>query len=263
MDFFNTVFILVVVNVCLMFRNMLKCFCLISINDIWLCPYVLLLQNEEERESSIFCLPWCWNVLPVTKWSDCLLSYKTHSRSFKWAYYSSPLSLFIIVSLFTLVCDIGTYTPVLRGPHTTNVQHLLWTSLEQLSLYVRPITAILPVVLWEWIVSSCWNHKTSEWWNKQHPGLTHQLCDQHKSQVSCLFILIDFFVKSRNSVYAVWMHACLSVSVWFCTCTERCKSIGGSCEPLLSKINCLNCVSTPPWLQQEGNSCHQLCNPSS
>lgn len=60
-----------------------------------------------------FFWPSCQTVLPATEWSDGLQSLKTPARAFKCADYSS-LSLSFLLSLIPLICDICTYTRVVR-----------------------------------------------------------------------------------------------------------------------------------------------------
>lgn len=108
-------------------RNMSKCLYLDWIHHIWLRPPVPLLRNEDRstdlklKVNSPSCiilkgnvLPWWQTVFPARQWSNCLQSFTTHTRVFKCGDHSPPF-LSILLSLFSLICDIHTCNPVLHA----------------------------------------------------------------------------------------------------------------------------------------------------
>lgn len=96
-----------------------------------------------------------------------------------------------------------------------------------------------------------------KWWDE----------DALVSRISCLWSTHAAYLFVGNLIYVL---LCVMKVMFVCAgqfgyapLQQGVKFEEVSAKPPLLKINCLNCDSTPQWLRQNVNQCHQLGNPSS
>lgn len=134
-------------------------------------PMVLMLVENHENHAPLWYVVLSWNC-----WSFCPCFYLIFiSRNITYAYISSPLSLFLIILIYSCSLFLSLFSLILCNFFKFSRKYQLWAQTSFLTYFSLGVAFISEVDFFSFFISVqiCWAH-FDHLWLSYHPILIYQ-----------------------------------------------------------------------------------------